>query len=119
VTAGPGRPGRLPGERDGEHGAGEGPARLDDDYTRDEDEQVRYLNDLLAIFDAAGVDSAFWFTFAGYKFPRSDDPRADLDLASYGVVAISDDLGTTWQPKKAYHALAAAYSAYSTAEPGA
>jgi hypothetical protein len=92
------------------------PARLDGDYTRDEDEQVRYLDDLLAIFDAAGVDSAFWFTFAGFKFPRRDDPRADMDLASYGLVAISDDLGTTWEPKKAYHALAAAYA---TAKPGA
>jgi hypothetical protein len=97
------------------------PARLDGDYARDEDEQVRYLNDLLTVFDTAGVDTAFWFTFAGYNFPHRDDPRADLDLASYGLVAISDDQGTTWQPKKAYHALAAAYSAYSpssTAEPG-
>jgi hypothetical protein len=83
--------------------------RLDGDYVRDEGEQVRYLNDLLRIFDAAGVDSAFWFTFAGYRFPQRDDPRLDLDMATYGVVAIQDDEGATWRPKEVFHALAAAY----------
>ena len=85
------------------------PPRLDGDYVRDEGEQVRYLTDLLAVFDSAGVDSAFWFTFAGYGMPRRDDPRLDLDMASYGVVALLDDNGTQWQPKESFHALAAAY----------
>ena len=55
------------------------------------------------------MDSAFWFTFAGFGLPRRDDPRGDLDLASYGVVAILDDNGIEWRPKESFHALAAAY----------
>jgi hypothetical protein len=89
--------------------AGEFAARLDDDYARDESEQVRYLHDLLEIFDAAGVDSAFWFTFAGFGLPHRDEPRADMDLASYGAVAMLDENGATWRPKEVFHALAAAY----------
>jgi hypothetical protein len=83
--------------------------RLDGDYVRDEGEQVRYLTELLEVFSAAGVDSAFWFSFAGFGLPRHDDPRRDMDLASYGVVAILDDNGTDWRPKESFHALAAAY----------
>jgi hypothetical protein len=85
------------------------PARLDGDYVRDEGEQARYLTELLAEFQSAGVDSTFWFTFAGYGMPRRDDPRVDLDMASYGVVALLDDNGTQWRPKESFHALAAAY----------
>jgi len=85
------------------------PPVLNGDYVRDEGEQVRYLTELLAVFAGAGVDTAFWFTFAGYQTPRHDDPRRDLDLASYGLVAILDDNGTDWRPKEAFHALAAAY----------
>jgi hypothetical protein len=87
------------------------PPRLDGDYVRDEGEQVRYLTELLEVFSGAGVDSAFWFTFAGFWMRRHDDPRRDLDLASYGVVAILDDDGADWQPKESFHALAAAYGA--------
>jgi hypothetical protein len=83
--------------------------RLDGDYVRDEGEQVRYLAELLEVFAGAGVDSAFWFTFAGFGLPTNDDPRRDMDLASYGVVAILDDNGTVWRPKESFHALAAAY----------
>ena len=39
------------------------PVRLDGDYERDEAEQATYLRELLEIFDAEGVDSAFVFTF--------------------------------------------------------
>jgi hypothetical protein len=91
------------------------PPRLDGDYVRDEAEQVRYLTELFSVFDAAGVDSAFWFTFAGFGLPLRDEPRRDLDLASYGVVAILDDNGTRWRPKESFHALAAAYGGAGTA----
>ena len=87
------------------------PMRLNGDYVRDEDEQVRYLTELLAIFEAAGVDTAFWFTFAGYRLVhRDDDPRTDLDMASYGLIALLDPEGVTWRPKKAFGALATAYT---------
>lgn len=68
--------------------------RLDGDYVRDEGEQVRYLSELLEVFSGP---------------PRHDDPRRDMDLASYGVVAIGDDKGTDCRPKESFHALAAAY----------
>jgi len=54
------------------------------------------------VYEAAGVDSAFWFTFAGYRFPD------ELDVASYGVVRVRRDGG--WDRKAAFHALAEAYA---------
>jgi hypothetical protein len=85
------------------------PPRLDGDYVRDEGEQVRYLSESLEAFSRAGVDSAFWFSFAGFTLPWHQDPRRDLDLASYGVVAILDDNGSRWRRKESFRALAAAY----------
>jgi hypothetical protein len=67
----------------------------------DEDEQVRYLTELLDIFEDEGVDTALWFTFAANNRP------ADQDLGSYGVVRMLDQ--TRWEPKKAFHAMAARY----------
>jgi hypothetical protein len=84
------------------------PPQLDGTYVRDEQEQVRYLTKCLDVFDAVGVDSAFWFTFATYGAPHRDDPRYDLDLGAYGVVKMLDD--TTWEPKAVFHALAATYA---------
>ncbi|MFI7276115.1 hypothetical protein [Streptomyces sp. NPDC049879] len=65
----------------------------------DEDEQVRYLGELLDIFEDEGVDTALWFSFANYDKP------GDRDLASYGVVRMLD--GTRWEPKKVFHAMGA------------
>jgi hypothetical protein len=65
----------------------------------DEDEQVRYLDELLTIFEEEGVDTALWFTFAAYN---------RRDLGSYGVVQMLDE--TRWQPRKAFHAMAARYA---------
>jgi hypothetical protein len=102
------------------------PPRLDGDYVRDEQEQVRYLRDLLEVFGQEGVDAAFWFTFASYGYPPSDDPRRDLDLASYGLVAMDGGTGPAgpgpggagdgpgaglgWTPRPAFSALASAYA---------
>ncbi|MFC5835322.1 hypothetical protein [Nonomuraea insulae] len=93
------------------------PARLDGEYTRDEAGQAAYIGELLEIFDAAGVDSAFVFTFALHDFPHrpGGDSRADLDLASYGIVKVLDGRhsdtypGLPWEPKAAFAALAARY----------
>ena len=88
----------------------------DGDYVRDEGEQVAYLHDLLEIFEQEGLDSAFWFTFAGYELPHRSDPRYDLDMASYGVVKILEEgqgsaySGLGWEPKESFYALAAAYA---------
>ncbi|WP_406110714.1 hypothetical protein OG698_47645 [Streptomyces sp. NBC_01003] len=89
------------------------------DLLRDESEQVRYLDDLMPVFEEEGVDSAFWFSFAGYNTPhRLSGP--DPDLASYGIVKILDEHSDypadartypdmPWEPKEAFHALANRY----------
>ncbi|MGH7862494.1 MAG: hypothetical protein ACREOS_09680 [Candidatus Dormibacteraceae bacterium] len=92
-----------------------GAPHLKGDYVRDEAEQAAYLRESLDIFNAAGVDSAFWFMFADDNLPHRADPREDLDLASAGVVKVLEGrLGTTypdlpWEPKAAFSALADGY----------
>ncbi len=91
------------------------PIRLDGKYTRDEAEQAAYLLELLDIFAAEGVDTAFVCTFAQYHLPHLGNPHEDLDMASYGVVKVLEDhLGDTypgmpWEPKAAFTALADYY----------
>jgi hypothetical protein len=89
-----------------------------DDLARDETEPVAYFHQLSDTFEDAGVESAFWFSFAGFELPhRPDDPRHDLDLASYGLVAMLDGgrgrryPDMPWEPKLAFDALAARYAA--------
>ncbi|MFD1147042.1 hypothetical protein [Saccharothrix hoggarensis] len=84
------------------------PVGLDGDYARDEAEQAAVIRELLDVFAAEGVDSAFLCTFACHHLPhRPDDPRRDLDLGGYGVVKVLDD--GTWQPKAAFAAVADHY----------
>ncbi|GAA3226594.1 hypothetical protein [Nonomuraea helvata] len=92
------------------------PVGLNGDYVRDEAGQAAYLRELLEIFEAEGVDSAFVYLFALDGFPhRPDDPRRDLDLASPGIVKVLEDRnGDTypdmpWEPKAAFTALADFY----------
>lgn len=91
------------------------PVGLDGDYTRDEAEQATYVRELLEIFTAAGVDSAFVFTFVQYQLPHRPNPHDDLDLAAYGIVKVYEDrLGSTypdmhWEPKPAFGAVADYY----------
>jgi hypothetical protein len=67
----------------------------------DEDEQVRYLDELLDIFEEEGVDTALWLSFANYDKP------GDRDIASYGVVRMLDE--NRWERKKVFNAMAARY----------
>jgi len=91
------------------------PLRLRGDHIRDEGEQATCLRELLGIFDAEGVDTAFVNTFARYDLPHRGDPHRDLDMASYGVVKVLEDgLGRAypdmaWEPKAAFAALADHY----------
>ena len=91
------------------------PLLLNGDYIRDEAEQATYLRELLEIFTAEGVDSAFVFTFALYQLPHRADPREDLDLASYGIVKVYEARfgdaypDMAWEPKVAFTALANFY----------
>lgn len=91
------------------------PIRLDGDYIRDEAEQATYLRELLEIFTAEGIDTAFANTFVSYFLPHRRDPRADLDMASYGMVKVLEDRpgcsypDMPWEPKAAFIALADFY----------
>jgi hypothetical protein len=93
------------------------PVRLTGDHPRDEAGQAAYLRELLAVFDAEGVDSTFVFAFALHGFPYrpGGDPRDDLDLASFGIVKMLDGRngdtypGLPWEPKAAFTALADCY----------
>ena len=71
------------------------------DAVTDEEEQVRYLEELLDVFEAEGVDTALWYSFANYDKP------GERDIASFGVVRLLDD--TQWVPKKVFTAMADRY----------
>ncbi|BCJ38293.1 hypothetical protein Athai_57960 [Actinocatenispora thailandica] len=72
-----------------------------DGAVRDEQEQVRYLTELLDVFEAVGVHTALWFTFA--DFLRT----GDADLGSYGVVGVGADGART--RRAVFTAMAARY----------
>jgi hypothetical protein len=83
--------------------------RVTGGHVRDEHEQARHLTEMFGLFDEEGVDTAFWFTFANYDKPRRDDPARDLDLGSYGVLAVEAGDGgtpTRYVRKEAFDALA-------------
>lgn len=92
------------------------PTRLNAAYVRDENAQATYIRELLEIFDAGGVDSAFVFLFRLDGWPHRPDPRDDLDAASPAIVKVLENAtGTTypglpWEPKAAFHTVAEAYA---------
>jgi hypothetical protein len=90
------------------------PPVVRDGHPRDESVQAHYLADLIDLYAAAGVAGCFAFTFAMRAFPRSDDPRQDLDRAGFGLVAVAED-GAPWVAKEAFHAVAQRYRALCTA----
>jgi hypothetical protein len=91
------------------------PVRLNADYIRDEQEQATYVRELLDVFTTEGVDAAFVCTFVCYGLLHRDDPRTDLDMASWGVVKVLEHRnGDTypdmpWEPKIAFTMLADYY----------
>jgi hypothetical protein len=91
------------------------PLQLNGDYVRDEGVQARELTDVLHIFDAIGVDGTFVFTFVAPTFPYHENPKYDLDMASYSLVkSYVNTHGTTypdmpWEPKESFAAVAEYY----------
>jgi hypothetical protein len=88
------------------------PTRLTEAVERNEPEQATYLRDLLDLYEAGGVDTAFVYTFASRHLPTSDDPERDFDLGSFGIVKVLPPgrTGTAypempWEPKAAFHTL--------------
>jgi hypothetical protein len=89
------------------------PVRLTASVVRDEEEQARYVRELLKIYDEEGADAAFVYTFARWDLPTSSDPERDFDIASFGIVKVLEQgrtgmtyPGLPWEPKAAFHALA-------------
>jgi hypothetical protein len=89
------------------------PVRFKGEYTRDEDEQARYIIELLDVFNTEGVDAAFVYTFARYDLPNRSASHEDFDMASAGLVKVFDDgrrgqryPDMPWEPKAAFRALA-------------
>ncbi|MFI2288081.1 hypothetical protein [Streptomyces niveus] len=83
------------------------PVRIAAGTVRDEAEQAVYVGEMLDIYEAAGVDAAFVYTFA------RRDLEHDFDAASFGVVRVLPPGGAEgpyaelgWQPKAAFHVLA-------------
>ncbi len=48
--------------------------------------QAKEIVEELAVFDSAGVEGAFVFTFVSPTSAYNEDPRFDLDLGSFSLV---------------------------------
>lgn len=100
-----------------EWGDGARPVRFKGAYTRDEDEQARYLGELLGVFEVEGVDNVFVYTFARYDLVHRSASHEDFDIASAGLVKVLEGrlgqsyLDMPWEPKVAFTALAEHYRA--------
>ncbi len=82
---------------------------------RDEGLQADEIADMLGIFDTVGVNGIFVFTFVSPEMAYNENPKYDLDMASYSLVkSYTDRHGTTypdmsWEPKEAFKAVADHY----------
>jgi len=89
---------------------------LKGNYVRSEETQAQYMLQLLNIFETEGVTATFVFTFMLANYTYSDDPKYDLDMASYGVVKAMGNGGKgyysnlPWLPKLAFMKLAEYYA---------
>jgi hypothetical protein len=92
------------------------PQQLNGNYVRDEQLQARELNDMLTILESAGVDGTFVFTFVSPALTYNENPKFDLDMASYSLVkSYADKHGVTfpdmtWEPKESFRAVADYYA---------
>ncbi|MFJ4786205.1 abortive phage infection protein [Streptomyces sp. NPDC088794] len=85
-------------------------------HVRSEHTQAAYLVDLVRVFESMGLYAAMAFEFVTPDAPhRADNPRYDLDLASYSITKTIKDRPNDprsdwhWEPKEAFHALARQY----------
>jgi hypothetical protein len=98
-----------------EWGDGARPVRFKGKYERDEDEQARYLRELLDVFEVEGVDNVFVYTFARYDLAYVSASHEDFDIASAGLVKVIEGHRSQrypdmpWEPKLAFTALAQHY----------
>ena len=86
------------------------PPRIKEGYVRDEGTQAAYLADLITLYAEHDVHGCFVYTFSMTDFPHQTDPQLDLDMAGFGVVRISAEDPTYWEPKKAFREVASLYA---------
>ncbi|KUO09620.1 abortive phage infection protein [Streptomyces sp. DSM 15324] len=94
------------------------PPEIKGHLVRSERTQADHLVSLLRVFESMGLYAAMAYEFVTPDAPhRADDPRHDLDLASYALTrTVQDRPGDPrsdwhWEPKQAFHALARHYAA--------
>ncbi|MFG3013092.1 abortive phage infection protein [Streptomyces cinerochromogenes] len=94
------------------------PEEIKGDLVRSERTQAAYLTQLLDVFSSMDLYAAMAFEFVTPDAPhRPDDPRHDLDMASYAITRTVKDRPDDphsdwhWEPKQAFHALADRYRA--------
>ncbi|GGK45159.1 hypothetical protein GCM10010094_01050 [Streptomyces flaveus] len=92
------------------------PPEIKGNPVRSERTQAAYLTDLLDVFESMNLHAAMAFEFVTADAPhRPDNPRYDLDMASYAIVKpikdCPDDPASDWhwEPKQAFHAVARHY----------
>jgi hypothetical protein len=94
------------------------PRLKEGDWQRDEDLQARELTETLAILQAEGADGAFVCEFVAPEATYSDEARYDLDMNAMSLVkSYAGAYGSTypdmtWEPKKAFHAVADFYASH-------
>lgn len=81
---------------------------------RDEELQARELSDLLALLEGAGVDGVFVYTFVAPPYSYHEDPRYDLDMASYAGKYGTSYPDMMWEPKAAFKTIASTFLLYNT-----
>ncbi|MEV8431781.1 abortive phage infection protein [Streptomyces chartreusis] len=93
------------------------PNEIKGDPVRSERTQAAYLVDLLDVFESMDLYAAMAFEFVTPDAPhRPDNPRYDLDLASYAITKPirnhPNDPNSKWhwEPKAAYRALSHRYA---------
>jgi hypothetical protein len=90
--------------------------QLNGNYVRDERLQAGELNDMLTILESESVGGAFVFTFVSPVLTYHENPKFDLDMASYSLVkSFADKHGTIypdmmWEPKESFRAVADYYA---------
>lgn len=86
------------------------------DLVRDEQVQADYVDELLTVFEAAGLHGAFVYNFIEPDNAYHPDPHYDLDMVGYGIVKCYPDghersyaATGEWDPKAAFATVATHY----------
>ncbi|WP_083402435.1 hypothetical protein [Bacillus sp. MUM 116] len=86
------------------------PWQLNKPLIRDEEEQAKFIIEMLKLFTDEGVDGVFVFTFVTPSYPSNIVPLYDLDIASYSIVRTWNGNETSqaplnWEPKESFQVI--------------